>query len=236
MKFLRTKWYRNYVSGPLTLPPEFYDIFVSAPRDILPNFQGPPDSKDKNGRGRDHPRYGRVTYAFARWLQPSLIVEVGTFAGGTSIGWGKAIAENGAGRLICVDNDSYAKGTYPEITRRNINAVGLDDDQFDLECGNSPEILSKLAENYRGTADICLVDGDHTYEGAKRDILAGLPLVKHGGFMLVHDVDRARIMSEATKEHPFPVYEAIMELVEEYNFDWCILKFIRKHLGVVLVS
>ena len=33
-----------------------------------------------------------------------------------------------------------------------------------------------------------------------------------------------------------PLYEALMEVVKKYGFEWCILKFIRKHLGVIRVK
>ena len=69
------------IEGPLTPAAEMAAIFLKAPIDICPEFQGPPGSKLKKGRGKDHPRYGRFVYAFAKWLKPAVIVEVGTYAG-----------------------------------------------------------------------------------------------------------------------------------------------------------
>ena len=60
----------------------------------------------------------------------------------------------------------------------------------------------------------------------------GLPMLKPGSFMLVHDIDRNRRMDEMTAEHPHPVYEAFQDVVRAQGYEWCILKFIRKHLGV----
>ena len=77
------------------------------------------------------------------------------------------------------------------------------------------------------------MDGDHTYEGALADLNNGLQMMKPGGFVLVHDLDTNRRMDEMTDEHPHPVYEAFMEIFGKCNFEFCILKFIRKHLGVI---
>lgn len=40
----------------------------------------------------------------------------------------------------------------------------------------------------KGEIDLLFIDGDHTYEGAARDIQAWTPHVKLGGFVLFHDV------------------------------------------------
>jgi hypothetical protein len=80
------------------------------------------------------------------------------------------------------------------------------------------------------------VDGDHTYEGAQRDLENGLPLLKPGGFILVHDLDRGREMPESTAGHPSPVYEAFFDFVRAHGFQYCILRFIRKHLGIIQVN
>jgi len=224
-----------FVDGKLLIDPAVRDVMLGAPIDIMPEFRGPSGMELKGGRGKDHPRYGRFIYALARHYKPDLVVEVGTFAGGTSIGWATALKENGSGRLICVDNDTYSKGTYPTLAKENISRTGIAADRFELRSGDSRELLPKLAEELRGKVDFYLVDGDHTFEGATADIRDGLPMVKPGGFVLVHDVDRGRRMDEQTPEHPHPVHEAFMAAAEEHGLEWCILKFIRKHLGFLRI-
>ncbi len=224
------------VDGRLRIDGAVQDIMLRAPLDMLPAFQGPQGMSLKGGRGKDHPRYGRFVYALARHYRPECVVEVGTFAGGTAVGWAAALKEDGEGKLICVDNDTYSKGTYPTVARMNISATSLQDDRYELLSGDSREIIPSLAERLRGQVDLYLVDGDHTFEGARADIRNGLPMVKPGGFVLVHDLDRGRRMDEQTPEHPHPVYEAFMEVADEYRLEWCILRFIRKHLGLLRVS
>ncbi|HUG66469.1 MAG TPA: class I SAM-dependent methyltransferase [Pirellulaceae bacterium] len=224
------------IDGDLCIDHDVLDRFLAAPLDPLPEFEGAPNYQLKNnGRGKDHPRYGRFVYALARHYRPSYIVEVGTFAGGTAVGFAKAINENGRGKLICVDQDSYSNGTFPQVVKRNLARVGFSESKLQLCCGDSKEWLPTLAKTLKGKVDIVLVDGDHTYDGALADLKNAVPLVKPGGFILVHDVDRNRRMDEATAEHPHPVYEAFHRLVADQQLNWCILKFIRKHLGIIQV-
>lgn len=224
------------IDGELCFDREVLDQFLAAPYDPLPQFEGAPNYKLKNnGRGKDHPRYGRFVYALARHYKPEFIVEVGTFAGGTAVGFANAINQNGRGKLICVDQDSYSNGTFPQVVKRNLSRVGFSESKLQLCCGDSKEWLPKLAEDLKEQVEIVLVDGDHTYEGAVADLTNAVPLVKPGGFILVHDVDRKRRMDEATPEHPHPVYEAFHDVVGDHQLNWCILKFIRKHLGIIQV-
>ncbi len=222
------------VDGLLRMAPGIQQQFLQAPFDIAPAFEGPPSKKRlRRGRGKDHPRYGRYIYALAKTLKPNTVVEVGSYAGGTAVGWARAMVENGVGKLFCIDLDVYSKGTYPEVTRRNVLRAGLPESRFELLNGNSKDMLPALCSRLKDSVDIVLIDGDHTYEGALTDIQNGLPLLRPGGLLLVHDVDRARRMNEQTPEHPHPVYEAFRKAANDSRSPWCVLTYIRKHLGVM---
>jgi predicted O-methyltransferase YrrM len=221
--------------GTLALPDGLWDAFASAPYDICPTFKGPDGYKWKNARGKDHPRYGRYVYALAKYFRPELVVEVGTDTGGTAVGWAKALMENGHGKLICVDNDAYAQSTYPSSAQGNLSDMGIPENVVVLKKGDSKAMVPDLVQMFPGKVDMYLVDGDHTYEGARADLYNGLPLVKSGGYILVHDIDRKRKMNESTPSHPEPVYEAFMEMANQFKFKWSILGFIRKHLGILQI-
>ncbi|MBW1787792.1 MAG: hypothetical protein JRK53_14400 [Deltaproteobacteria bacterium] len=120
----------HLIDGTLCIDSQVFNVFMEAPYDPLTNFEGPPKYKLKRrGRGKDHPRYGRFVYALARHYQPEYIVEVGTSAGGTAVGFARALTEIGRGKLICIDRDSYINGTFPEVVRRNLRRVGLAESQ-----------------------------------------------------------------------------------------------------------
>lgn len=51
------------------------------------------------------------------------------------------------------------------------------------------------------------IDGDHSYNGAKGDILAWLPNIKPGGIMAVHDFNKREVFKNGPIEgapHPLP--------------------------------
>jgi predicted O-methyltransferase YrrM len=222
------------VSGYLHLPPGVFKTFLSAPYDPSPGFVLPP----KWGRREhDHPRYARFCYALARGTDAHRILEVGSSAGGTTAGWARGLAEAPVSsegvHLVCVDNDSYNEGVYPAMTGQNIERVGLPLDRVTFHCGDSGVVLRDIQSRYPKYFDIYLVDANHTYEGALADLENGLPMVRDGGLIAVHDVDPSRRMAEATAAHPAPVYDAFRAFTGEHGFESCILGFIRKHLGIV---
>lgn len=224
------------VQGTLRLPPEVFETFLAAPYDPSPDFALPPQWKR---REHDHPRYARFCYAFARATGARRILEVGSSAGGTTTGWARALAEVGTEpppHLVCVDNDSYGEGVYPQLTGVNVERVGLKLRRVTFHNGDSGKLLPEIRDRYRHYFDVYLVDANHTYDGALADMENGLPTVAPGGWLVVHDVDRSRRMSEATAEHPAPVYDAFVECARRHQLEWCILGFVRKHLGVARVG
>lgn len=225
---------RHRIDGPLKLDGRLFKLFLSLPEDPLPDFQSA--TPQVRGRGNDHPRYGRWMHAFVKFHKPDIVVEVGTNAGGTAVGAARALVENLRGRLLCVDNGKGLPRSFPEVARANIRLTGLPDERFELICDDSENALPGLSSRLAGKVDIYLVDASHTFEAALADIESGLPMMKRGGFILVHDVDTKLILgTEASKDHPCPVFEAFQKVARERGFEWCVLKFIRKHLGVMKV-
>lgn len=223
------------IAGPARPDPALLALFHSLPADPLPGFRGR-EGMSHGGRGRDHPRYGRFIHAFARHHKPAEVLEVGTYAGGTAVGWARGLLENGSGRLTCIDNDSYSKGIYPAKVIANLAAVGLPMDRVRLLNGDSRQLLPALAADSGGRVDAYLIDGDHAFEGARADLRDARPLLRRGAWVLVHDVDVARAMPEATPQHPAPVWDAVLEFVRDEGVEeWYVLEFIRKHLAVLRI-
>jgi len=229
-------WGRRKISGDLTLPDAVLRTFLRAPFDLSPDFVLPPEWKR---REHDHPRYARFCYALARGTGAKRILEVGSSSGGTTTGWARALAEaaeEGADvRLVCVDDDSYNPGVYPGITGRNIEQAGLSLDRVVFEAGDSTVVLPRLQREYPRYFDLYLVDAGHSFEAALADLENGLPMVRPGGLIAVHDVDRSRPMPEATAAHPAPVYDAVADFVGRHGFAWCVVGFVRKHVAILQV-
>jgi len=80
----------------------------------------------------------------------------------------------------------------------------------------------------KGEISVLFIDGDHSYQGCKRDIDAWFPLMKEGGVMLFHDGD----------ETSPGVVRAIAEFVDTYKGvlkEWTICKRTDKNTSMQII-
>jgi predicted O-methyltransferase YrrM len=64
--------------------------------------------------------------------------------------------------------------------------------------------------------DMVFIDGEHSYEGCKGDILAWLPEIKKGGIIAIHDYRKGDLAATPDGPHPKPwpgVDQAVQELL-----------------------
>ena len=77
--------------------------------------------------------------------------------------------------------ENYKKyGTKEFFSQEGLNTVG----EFIL--GDANEVAKTWD---KGELGLIFIDGDHSYEGCKKDIESWLPFLKQGGYMLFHDYD-----------------------------------------------
>jgi predicted O-methyltransferase YrrM len=62
-------------------------------------------------------------------------------------------------RIVCVEGSSQSLDTYARVR----DVIG-------------------------GTLDVLLIDGDHSYDGVRRDFELYVPLVRPGGLVILHDI------------------------------------------------
>lgn len=156
-----------------------------------------------------------VLGALARLIEPALVVEFGTFQGGSTL----ALAANmpDGGRIVTVDIDPSQRKTHEHGL-----GTGLMD--FDLGClFRGTRYESMIEQRYSNTvtfegddlvgrADLVFVDADHTYEFTKRDTAKALALVRPGGWILWHDYTWAPENSECAG-----VTKAVNEFFQEHG-------------------
>lgn len=140
-------------------------------------------------------------------LRPKSIIEIGTANGGTLFLFSKVAAPGAV--LISLDlrNQKYRRPLYLKFSENG--------QQIHLLRANSHE-NSTLERTKQilpyGTVDFLFIDGDHTYEGVKRDFEMYSPLVKDGGIIAFHDI---------VKFPPREVYEQVnqfwSEVREKFN-------------------
>jgi predicted O-methyltransferase YrrM len=129
-----------------------------------------------------------MLYSLTRALKPEVCVEIGSARGKSTCYVGLALEENQKGRLFAIDphtltkwNDQDAVDTY-EVLRKNLASFGV---------GHRVEIIREYsheaAGHWRTPIDLLFIDGDHSYEGVKRDWQLFTPHLREFGVVVFHD-------------------------------------------------
>jgi predicted O-methyltransferase YrrM len=134
------------------------------------------------------PELGAVLHIVEE-LRPRAVLEIGTQAGGTLYCWCKLA--DPAARIVSVDlpGGEYGGGYTPERAEEMrllfpSNGQALHLIQAD---SHSPDTLAQV-RSLVGSLDFLFIDGDHTYEGVKRDFEMYASLVRPGGVIALHDI------------------------------------------------
>ena len=130
---------------------------------------------------------GEFASALHKLLDPSKIVLFDLFTGRTGSG----------------DQDG---NNFSHVSLDDVFKTLKADGRFELEKGDSSSNLSKYPDNY---FDMIYVDGDHSYEGCKRDLVVAYSKVKPNGYILGHDYELN--MKKAQTAWEFGVRQAVDE-------------------------
>lgn len=131
-------------------------------------------------------------------------VEIGSYLGSSSCFIAEGILQSGRkSHLYCIDtwqNDAMSEGNR---------------DTYDAFLNNTQEyrnIISPLrgwsydiAENFDETVDFMFIDGDHSYEGIKRDVDLWVPKLNPGALVVMHDIGWAEGVQRVVVEDIAPI-------------------------------
>jgi predicted O-methyltransferase YrrM len=129
-----------------------------------------------------------LLYGLVYCMEPAICVEIGSARGLSACYMGMALKRLGKGKLYAIDphtatkwNDSESVETY-EIMRSNLKAFGVE--QY-------VKIIRKRSADasaeWCGPIDLLFIDGDHSYDGVRRDWELFSPLVSAFGIVVFHD-------------------------------------------------
>lgn len=129
-----------------------------------------------------------LLYGLVKAAKPQAVVEIGSARGRSTCFMGMALKENGSGKLYAIDphmptawNDTNSIESY-DILKSNVRALGLEDIVEILR-----DTSSAVASGWNRKIDLLFIDGDHSYEGAKRDWEMFSPFVTPFGSIVFHD-------------------------------------------------
>jgi len=123
-------------------------------------------------------------------IKPKIIVEIGTAGGGTLFLFSHIASEDAT--IISIDlprgkfGGGYSKWKIPlyksfRLPKQQLYLIRAD--------SHSQETLKKVNDILNGKKiDFLFIDGDHTYEGVKRDFEIYIHLVKESGIIVFHDI------------------------------------------------
>lgn len=148
-----------------------------------------------------------------RCLKSANIVEIGRFKGGGTLLMAAAMDKESHLRSydMHVKMPEHFNGQQMDCNLlKALDRYGLSD-RVDIIVGNSQEI-----DVGRAPIDLIFLDGDHSYEGVKKDFLNWHKIIKPGGHLLFHDAAKPR---EFTTYHE-EVARFLKEMEKEYSKDF----------------
>jgi predicted O-methyltransferase YrrM len=142
---------------------------------------------------------------------PERVLEIGTFNGGTLYMW-TTVAKKKATIVSIELPNGYPESLLPAMfsygksKKQKIHLIEGDSHEW---C--TPKMVSSLF--CHKPIDFLFIDGDHTYEGAKKDFQMYSPFVRKGGIIALHDIKPFMVSS-----YKYGVSKLWEELKMEYKY------------------
>jgi predicted O-methyltransferase YrrM len=122
--------------------------------------------------------------------RPGVVVEIGTYRGGSF--YALCRVADARATLVSVDLPGGPfGGGYTEQELQAMRGYGRRSQSLHFVPFNSHDLSTRdAAVNLLGgrPVDLLMIDGDHTYEGVRRDFELYAPLVGDGGLIAFHDI------------------------------------------------
>ena len=134
--------------------------------------------------------------------RPARLLEIGTASGGTLFMFTRIASDEA--RIVSVDLPGGTfGGGYPPRKIPLYNAFALPGQRLKLIRADShaTETFEQVKDCFdEQPVDFIFIDGDHTYEGVRKDFEMYKKLIKNGGFIAFHDTEYAEGVSRFWSE------------------------------------
>lgn len=155
---------------------------------------------------------GLALSRYASEVQDGSIVEIGSYRGKSAIALAWGLEPQCNTQIYCIDPHASFVGIYGgkfgPNDRADFYKVMLDTAAYKhVALINLPS--HQVARGWDEAIDFIFIDGDHSYDGVKRDVEAWKKLVKRGGILALDD---------ATDQEIGP-YKVIDEILKEKDYE-----------------
>jgi predicted O-methyltransferase YrrM len=138
------------------------------------NWWSPIPGKDNPWPGSSELEVGRFLYSFCMMTRSTSILETGACFGYSTCCMAMAVADLGGGRVTTIDPDPQPKLWENIALKEHIHWIQK----------YSQDSLPDLEQQQ---FDVMLLDSDHAYETISWEVTNLEPLLKVGGYLLLHD-------------------------------------------------
>lgn len=166
--------------------------------------------------------------------KPKYVLEIGTADGGTLFLFSRAASEKAVITTIDLPGGGFDKGSYPNWKVPLYKSFASPKQQIHLVQGNTHDqaTLEKVKTILNGNQiDFLFIDGDHSYEGVKKDFEMYAPLVKVNSLIAFHDIVTQQLGTGCLVSKLWNEIKSNynhLEIIESPNQTSCGIGLIRK--------
>ncbi|MFH0936550.1 MAG: class I SAM-dependent methyltransferase [Candidatus Woesearchaeota archaeon] len=165
--------------------------------------------------------------------KPKFLLEIGTAKGGTLFLFSKIAYDDAFIISVDLPGGKFGAG-YPSWKIKLYKSFVKINQKINLIRANSHDnttlenVKSLLGKN---KLDFLFIDGDHTYDGVKKDFGMYSPLVKKGGIIALHDIAKHPLQSDCKVNKFWDEIKSNYkseEIIEDKNQGWAGIGLIKK--------
>lgn len=156
-------------------------------------------------------KHPKLLYGLIRWLEPQIVVEVGTHIGMSAVWMARALQENNHGRLYCIDPFCWVEENQEEQWVENLEKCGVRDWVTLIKERSQIAIWPPYVE-------FAYIDGNHTYDACKLDVKKAFDL--GASVICMHDTvswEGSRKLSEEWQSGKFRLGSSKWTFMEDYT-------------------
>jgi cephalosporin hydroxylase len=140
--------------------------------------------------------------------EPELVVETGTYRGGSALYLASLCDLIGRGEVVSIDVEPL-RDDYP--THARLTYLGG-------RSSTDPAVVDEVRERAAGRPILVILDSDHTQAHVEAELAAYAPLVPVGCYVIVEDSNIGRIRKDLMPG-PFQAVEAFLSQSDEFEID-----------------